>query len=487
MEYISTPMTHPVVQPCIAELLRTGYHPPELILRVERVIEVPIILASRQFIGDTGPSVSCSLAVPGSSEEERIPTRKTYRIFLSDGELVIQALLKRELHYFVSTGEVVPGAVLGLERFEIKKAERVSSADVHAKDKSESLGQIVFLAVERFRAVDGRLRPEPKIGEIQIGMPILKVKMVAKKRDRDELDASEPLRQKNARLPDPDQKSDTSKDTSPPPTAQVQDRICKTEEFYESILDDTEMLASGFLLEDTREQSPGLSARASTCGAAEGIRPRTPGAADLTMFPFESTWLPPTKSQAKTPNAHAQPIRSLSITRPLNLFLVHELLYPLRALPKRNYIVDVFGVVSWTSPNTITRRNMPPKRDLRIVDSSFTSHPQRNQHPSNTKLELGISVSVFVDAERFCPPVGTVALFRSLKTHEWEGISLNAYEKDCGGGKEWFICDKRKLEDAGYDVVGMRKWWEQWDAERKKKLEEDRRRFEEVEANKPSS
>ncbi|KMP06749.1 hypothetical protein CIHG_08377 [Coccidioides immitis H538.4] len=412
MEYISIPITHPVVQPCIAELLRTGYHPPELILRVERVIEVPIILASRQFIGDTGPSVSCSLVVPGSSEEERIPTRKTYRIFLSDGELVIQALLKRELHYFVSTGEVVPGAVLGLERFEIKKAERLSSADVHAKDKSESLGQIVFLAVERFRAVDGRLRPDQKIGEIQIGMPILKVKMVAKKRDRDELDASEPLRPKKARLPDPDQKSDTSKDISPPPKAQVQDRICKTEEFYESILDDAEMLASGFLLEDTREQSPGLSARASTCEAAE---------------------------------------------------------------------------VSWTSPNTITRRNMPPKRDLRIVDSSFTSHPQRNQHPSNTKLELGISVSVFVDAERFCPPVGTVALFRSLKTHEWEGISLNAYEKDCGGGKEWFTCDKRKLEDAGYDVVGMRKWWEQWDTERKKKLEEDRRRFEEVEANKPSS
>jgi hypothetical protein len=37
---------------------------------------------------------------------------------------------------------------------------------------------------------------------------------------------------------------------------------------------------------------------------------------------------------------------------------------------------------------------------------------------------------------------------------------LNAFEADCGRGKEWFVDDERRLMEAGFDVDGMRDWWE---------------------------
>ncbi|OJD11550.1 hypothetical protein ACJ73_09517, partial [Blastomyces percursus] len=110
------PESEPELRPCIAELLRTGYQAPDLTLRVERVIEV-------LFIPDTTTTTNTTAGTAGMSSEVARPTRRSYRVFLSDGELVIQALLGKALHRFALAGEVRVGAVVRLERYEIRGGE----------------------------------------------------------------------------------------------------------------------------------------------------------------------------------------------------------------------------------------------------------------------------------------------------------------------------------------------------------------------------
>ena len=74
--------------------------------------------------------------------------------------------------------------------------------------------------------------------------------------------------------------------------------------------------------------------------------------------------------------------------------------------------------------------------------------------PSTSKK---VQLTVFVDAEEFLPKVGTVALFRSVTTHEWDGGSLKAYPRDCKG-KEWYVPWPWGVE--GCDVRAMKHWWE---------------------------
>ncbi|EEP77708.1 predicted protein [Uncinocarpus reesii 1704] len=468
-ECASTPIAYPRILPCVAELLRTGYHPPELILRVERVIEVPIILSRSRVDDDTcAPAAQYVLEASGDTEREQPVTHKSYRVFLSDGELLIQALLKRELHYFVSVGEVTPGAVLAIQSFEIRRAQRIAGPDNDESDKGKESGLVAFLDIIRFCVIDtGDQLDKRRYEAVERGVPIVKtVTVVDRKRPLDEQDG-ELLEIKKTKRSKLDSKPDLEIEQVAPPPLNVE-TAPPARDSFEDVLSDAEMLDSNSLLEVEREHSlPGAGTRSLTPKSNEST-PQSPPIPRRSTLP-EQAWPTAANPPPKGPRNHS---RALSMTRNPNLLPIHTLFHPPRPLPRRNYIVDIFGVVSWISPTTIVRRNMPPKRDLRVVDASFTSHPYRNQHPNNDKLELGISVSVFVDAERFHPPIGTVALFQALKTHEWEGVSLNAYEKECGGGKEWFVCDQQKLEGSGYDFVGMRSWWEQWNKAREKQAEE---------------
>ncbi|KAL8830889.1 MAG: hypothetical protein Q9191_001185 [Dirinaria sp. TL-2023a] len=129
----------------------------------------------------------------------------------------------------------------------------------------------------------------------------------------------------------------------------------------------------------------------------------------------------------------------LPIERPLNV----QPLAKFRGYHRRNDIYDVFAVVQWVGESVIKRSRMPPKRDIRIVD------------PSTDKKVL---LSVFVEPERFTPTVGTVALIRSVTTHEWDGGMLNIYPKQCEG-KHWFIPNPKGFE--GCNVEAMRGWWKE--------------------------
>ena len=71
---------------------------------------------------------------------------KAYRLFLSDGEYTIQALLKSELHVLVSSSkdDLTPGTVLDIQDFELRTAKRPTSKGLRP-------GKVVFLAVARYR------------------------------------------------------------------------------------------------------------------------------------------------------------------------------------------------------------------------------------------------------------------------------------------------------------------------------------------------
>lgn len=107
----------------------------------------------------------------------------------------------------------------------------------------------------------------------------------------------------------------------------------------------------------------------------------------------------------------------------------------------RNKVFDFFAVIFSIEAQVVKPPMMPLKRDMRIVD------------PSTDKKVL---VSVFVNPLNFKPSVGTIALFRSLTTHEWDRGMLNAYPQQCEG-KNWFIVDPIGIK--GCDVPALRNWW----------------------------
>lgn len=108
---------------------------------------------------------------------------------------------------------------------------------------------------------------------------------------------------------------------------------------------------------------------------------------------------------------------------------------------RRNTHHDVLALIVSISPEVIKRTGMPPKRDLRIIDISTIKK---------------VCLSVFADSENFYPDPGTVALFKNLTTHDYDGGSLNAYAKDCEG-QNWFIPNPPGFENG--EVAQLKDCW----------------------------
>ncbi|KAK2774185.1 hypothetical protein FQN53_003724, partial [Emmonsiellopsis sp. PD_33] len=412
--------TPPDLRPCIAELLRTGYHPSELVLRVERVIEVLLQ-------GSTTATTSSASASTSAK-------RRSYRIFLSDGELVIQALLGKALHRFASTGEIVRGAVLGLERFEVRRGRRV----VESGEGKGKAGEVVFLAVEGLRRLWGPVGEGDGVGDSGMGkVDDLEVGGDGRKRKRDDGDdeaiVKEAERKRNYRTPDDGSEvlSRDHEEENTIATQMIQYLSANLDDVFDSADEDVQGHEVHELLSQTDKHPPQQvhhplpEPPLSTEEPSNAIQAQKSPAPPLNDYQPSSPQHPAiaskstSSSSSQPPTPFHLPGNPLPISRPLNLHPLTTLLHPPHPLPKRNYLCDILAIITWISPQVIKRRHMPPKRDLRVIDASIAGHPRG-----------GMSVSVFVDAEAFMPRVGTVGLFRGLKTHEWEGVSLNAYEKE---------------------------------------------------------
>lgn len=138
----------------------------------------------------------------------------------------------------------------------------------------------------------------------------------------------------------------------------------------------------------------------------------------------------------------------LPIKRPLNIRSLDSVT---GRHASRNKVYDFFAVVLSVDESVVKPPAMPLKRDIRIADPS---------------VDKKVTVSVFVDPNNFQPAAGTIALFRSLTTHEWDHGMLNAYPQQCEG-KDWFIVDPVGIE--GCDLPGLRDWWKKKFAETEQK------------------
>ena len=132
--------------------------------------------------------------------------------------------------------------------------------------------------------------------------------------------------------------------------------------------------------------------------------------------------------------------------RPLEILSLSQLF----TVPQRqNLLCDILAVIDWVSPDVIDVRAylLGPKREVRLVD------------PTTDKRVL---LSVFVDAHQFCPKPGTVAVFRNLRNHKWEGYSLNAFLNDCRGFR-WFFPNSTTallgVSSLATRVEELINWW----------------------------
>ncbi|KAL8862393.1 MAG: hypothetical protein Q9178_001402 [Gyalolechia marmorata] len=108
---------------------------------------------------------------------------------------------------------------------------------------------------------------------------------------------------------------------------------------------------------------------------------------------------------------------------------------------RRNTRHDILALIVYIATDTVEGASMPPKRDLRIMDISTTKK---------------VLLSVFAEAEDFHPRPGTVALFKNLTTHDYDGGSLNAYAKDCNS-PDWFMPDPQGFENG--EVAQLKDCW----------------------------
>ena len=472
------PVSRGRLEPAIGDFLRTNVIIFPLVLRVERIVP-------------TNLHVHDSLTQP---DIEPPPPLVTQRLILSDGELMIQALLHSKLHYCLDNEEIVQGSVLRLLDCKLQRASRLNGK-----------GQIVYLAIEDVEVVGATkpLKAQTTEGVLEGGFL----------RDLDgSLDTNErpaKRRKLSNEVSGVDGESLVNGNMTPPVASQDSDSdgfeaISVPDEEVEQrrkALRSLKTPTSDRSKVELKLERDSVSPRKRT---RTGKNPRPPADHDATLKNTSATTrLPQTndsmrqqnqqphspaaasiKPKSTAQNLPPPPSPALPATPipppftappPPPLHTLCSLTNPpphLPPLPARNYHCTIFATITWVSATVIHKPQspFPPKRHVKIHDPSISSR------------QSGITVAVFRDAHNFKPKVGTVALLRDLTMQRWEGeIILNKYagfasagarRKDGEGGKgddgveaqeePWLVDDEIELREMGHDVDGMRAWWEQW-------------------------
>lgn len=440
--------------------------------------------------------------------------RRAYRLWLSDSEYVVQALLRRELHALLHDGRVLieKGDVMQV-RAEVRKGRRMDG----------SQKELLYLAVNEILGVwRGGVRKYECGMSIDENQRTVEESTVHAAKEKSNEDRGSPTEEMGLNLqrqtgegsrPPVDVSSDTEnerKRTRNDDQGQEEpmNGIRGNKSHAAPLLDES---TSSTTFQNSSSAAVSILPTSNACSSAKlstshtaPIVPLPTAASSTNPLPpvsnppvplASSTPLPappvlqkpasPFPSGPITPSHLHGPQVTTNLNQNFTIWPLASLLRPPRPLPRRNFRVDIFAVVTWLSPVVIRRPNMPPKRDLRVLDLSLVDsdggdgayqdegqdqgHGQDNinmllssRPPPRLRDPRGVSMSVFVDASHFTPRVGTVALFRGLRTHEWEGVSLNAYSKDCAGMK-WFVADEKSLKEMALDVEGLRRLAGSWE------------------------
>ena len=154
---------------------------------------------------------------------------------------------------------------------------------------------------------------------------------------------------------------------------------------------------------------------------------------------------PQSSTQPETPKKPA-PTKPIPIPRPLVLSSLSSLT---GRNTSRNKPVDVLVVISHVFPNIIQRTGVPPSRNIRIRDISTTKP---------------VLLSVFTSPRTFLPREGDIALFRNVTTHDFDQGSLKAWESWCEG-RAWYVKEEelgrmKGIEDWEIRVQRLKELWE---------------------------
>lgn len=487
--------TPPTLEPCLAELLRTCVHPPLLVLRVEHVFgkahprSPGNAVDSRQTVeateepnedGGNGGSDneltvagSADSAVLGNGSINHVRSNSTCpRFALSDGRLQVQAVLAAHLHTLEEVSHLQPGDVIEVKNFEVRRAPRLNGE-----------GSVIYLGIQDCRKVTKSHKIIPaeedeEEAELEEGGFL--------REEEDEMAPKRPIRTEEQALKNefrswskrPDRKPKQGEGSRSTSLAKKAKDLQESDSDDEAGFDTLDISQSQ--VENRRDvlrkiQEPTTAEGKSTENLADvenHVRldgtPENPGAKLL------DAPLAVPREDGLTPQLQPQilPPMTTAISKPTTA--PQDLISLIAATFQKSYSCPpIFGIVSWVSTSLIHRPNSPygPKRHVKIHD------------PSVSDRRSGITVAVFVDAARFLPPVGTVALLKGLVMNRasfgGDEVILNRYavrtvsqkmrdgeSQATGGGdseeigeEDWFISDEEKLMKMGYDVQGMKKWW----------------------------
>ena len=452
----------PVLQPCLAELLRTCVYPSTLVLRVEKIFE--------EGIGEPRPSDGLSkgaAAVDGSHD----PDESTYKLYLSDGEDMIQALLAPHLHPLLELGETNEGSLIELRKYRVRRAKRLRGK-----------GEIIYLGVEDYVCISlsrpttseaqdeallngGGFLPEEDLGRIaprrpQSQVPVPSSPIISEMHEQipsiQESDVFETVqinpdkaKQRRQAL------HELSRIVRKKRGLEFEDRETPSKR-HEVRLDEVSSSQESDQFEEGNVDYGTAQRRRQAADDLRGKLDRIKNEHDeCKITPTQSTKfacdpISPFKNKftAASPELR-HPLTNPSPTSTPLLHTLHSLIYPPTPLPPKNYPVTILAVISWISPTLVSRPGspFPPKRHLKLHDPSITSR------------QVGVSISVFIDAATFRPRHGTVALFQGIMMQRYrDEVILNAYPGL--RGSEWFVVDGERLVQMGYDVQAMRRWWD---------------------------
>lgn len=474
----SRPCT-PRLRPCIAELLRTRVQPRSLLLRIEKVI-----IEEASYFGSYEAKLK---------DEDEHAQRRAYRLWLSDGEIVIQAVLAGHLHPIFESDATSEGSLLDLKRFKVQRGKRKHGA-----------GEVVYLAIADYdvaisakpatpSAIDldnegGFIREQsqtpptkkrglssPESGMARVFPPPVAMHTITSSQESDCFEDAqvdkEALGRRRQAL------HELSNNLHPTKTAKIERDHTESPRKRRRLLDRNDASTAIHL----PAQSQGIDhahitepkqhhsippvktsfAKSPIQPSSAHSRPSSSGSASMRLPALDEGKSKPSPSPAPPPS---EPPQTQSAPPP-PLHTLNSLLHPPShsPLPSRNYLCSVFAIITWVSPTLLYPRPnspFPPKRHIKIHDSSIASR------------YAGITLAVYDNAANFKPVVGTMGLFRGVVMQRWEGeVILNAYarkriekekEKERDGKEDWFICDEERLGGMGFDIVRMKQWWEEW-------------------------
>ncbi|MCJ1405362.1 hypothetical protein MMC11_008589 [Xylographa trunciseda] len=399
-----------VLKPVIRELVRTRVYPPFLKLLVDKILIVPQVRKD------------------GKSSE-------AYRVWLSDGEKSIQAALLRDVHPYFIFGQIREGSFVRITKYKLAKAKRLSGD-----------GTVLHLLVDDLYAYGHDGRPKPSIEDAR-----LKERRAAATSTYQrvlEAPSDEQIASKERVAEEATSSDNASSDEDPVDLVPWYDE--QSEHKPAAVAVPEIHVESANRSKRRRHESPSPLQPVSPNVKHPPKHPRlSPKQSTTTHKPHNHLATSHPTSPTTLHHPFGNPPALLPITRPLRLKPLSHLTGPHAT---RNQVLDVFAAVASVTATLLKCPGMPAgthyKRELRLAD------------PSTPKL---VMLSVFVAPHAFIPPVGTVALFRSVTTNPWDGGSLNAFARDCEG-RQWFVPAPRDV--PGCDVLGLRMWWLERQAER---------------------